>query len=753
MERKHTNLGPDVNLYPYDPVFNHFNEPGVESDDLMCSAISNEPFQKLVSQHMAKYIASKLDELNSILLKHCASASVTENGVIISPAAGNENVPTWQDTCSTKLNSWLQKFKETTTKINLSLVTEIKDLVTNASNDSEILTEINEDELCIIGEPNQVDKLVTKVQEYQAEEQIETEIVSLDMLQLIFIMKFCIKDLQIEFPHVGFTGKPESGIIEITGKKSHRENFSKTLQKQQYFHKEIYSSPEYFQFLCTEKGEKLVSECLKESETITTFLDPGSEKFYVIGYPKTQVEMIEIAIKKRLIEVKISYPAQFEKVCQESSWKKRQNETETLCNVCIIMSPASQTLSIVGDSSNFESAKSQIIDYIREECHGKCRIPLEHGQWKLISEGALHQKWNGLMKEMHKHNINFQQPDKEDQNPVVLLEGDATAIQGFEKQIKGLVASISSSSVVFARPGGVKFFTSDNTKTILLGIEKMEMSCIDIKICDKQKSNVKRMHEVCTAYTPEGKTITLIKGDITECSVDVIVNAANGELSHRGGVAAAILRKGGKIIQEESLEFYLRNGTLNDGEAVAMQKVGNLPCQCLIHAVGPKWKNGQKKEHEILKSACFTSLNLAKDFQSIAFPAISAGIYGYPMLKCANCLIESFLLWSRKNKDANLRQIYVVVDSPSATNAFTEEIKQQLHVSSTFNTSASKESKSPRSKLPPTLHQSRRTNDLVVADHSKLAVPERNKFIEDLQYANKFITLLSGELLKHSVRL
>ena len=751
IERQHVKLGPEVVLRQYDPLFNHFNQPLVESEDLLSSTIPNEPFQKVVSQRMAKYIASKLDALNSILLEYCANVSITEEGVIVSPTTGNENISTWQDICSTKLNSWLQKLKEAAIEVNPSLVIQINDLVANASNDSDIFIELIDNELLVTGDSNQVDELIKKVQDFQVEEQIETEIVSLEMLQLIYIMKICGEDLQDEYPHIEFTSKPEGGVIEITGKKCNREEFKKALKKQKYFHKEIYSETEYCHFLCTEKGEKLVSDCLKDLESITTFLDPDTEKFYVIGFFKNQVEMVERNIKKRIMKDKISLPCQFERVCQEPSWKKRQNETETLCNVCIMVSPEIQSLSIVGDYSNFHSAKKQIMDYIREECHGKCRILLETGEWKLISEGTLNQEWSSLVSKLHEHNISLQQPNKEDQDPVLLLEGDAKTIQAFEKQIKDLVATVYSSSIIFARPGGAKFFTSDTAKATLIGIEKMEMSCIDVKVKpDKHKFTTKKMQGVCTAYTTEGKAIILIKGDITECSVDVIVNAANGELNHIGGVAAAIVRKGGKIIQEESQQYYLRNGMLNDGEAVLMNQVGNLACQCLIHAVGPKWHNGQKKEHEILKSACVVSLNLAKDFNSVAFPAISAGIYGFPMQKCANCLIESFVFWSKNNAITTLKQIYVVVDSSNAIYAFTEAIKQQLYDPSIPSISANKELKKPTRSRFPSLHRSRKTNNRSGSGFGR-SIP--NKFIEDLQYASKFINLLSGELLKHSVRL
>jgi len=132
-----------------------------------------------------------------------------------------------------------------------------------------------------------------------------------------------------------------------------------------------------------------------------------------------------------------------------------------------------------------------------------------------------------------------------------------------------------------------------------------------------------------------GKKLRLVSGDITERSVDVIVNAANSHLRHGGGLAAAIVRKGGQIIQDESDKI----GYTPVGNAV-MTTAGKLPCKAVIHAVGPR--NGEGKENEKLKLAINNVLKLTQQngFKSISIPAISTGIFGFPKDKCAKILIE-----------------------------------------------------------------------------------------------------------------
>ncbi|HEY7110511.1 MAG TPA: macro domain-containing protein [Nitrososphaeraceae archaeon] len=143
-----------------------------------------------------------------------------------------------------------------------------------------------------------------------------------------------------------------------------------------------------------------------------------------------------------------------------------------------------------------------------------------------------------------------------------------------------------------------------------------------------------------------GKTIRLVKGDITERNVDVIVNPANSYLKHGGGVAAAIVKKGGQIIQEESDKI----GYVPVGSAVVTDS-GKLPCKAVIHTVGPQM--GEGNEDEKLRKAIISVLALAHEngFKSISIPAISTGIFGYPKEKCAEILLKESMNYFAKIKD------------------------------------------------------------------------------------------------------
>jgi len=134
----------------------------------------------------------------------------------------------------------------------------------------------------------------------------------------------------------------------------------------------------------------------------------------------------------------------------------------------------------------------------------------------------------------------------------------------------------------------------------------------------------------------KNRILELVEGDITEMQTDAIVNAANAQLILGGGVAGAIRKKGGPKIQEECNKI---GGTFVGGAVITTG--GNLKAKYVIHAVGPRM--GEGNEDEKLKNATLNSLKLAdtNKLKSISFPAISAGIFGFPIQRCAEIMLKT----------------------------------------------------------------------------------------------------------------
>src|SRR5690606_7336151 len=140
----------------------------------------------------------------------------------------------------------------------------------------------------------------------------------------------------------------------------------------------------------------------------------------------------------------------------------------------------------------------------------------------------------------------------------------------------------------------------------------------------------------------------LARGDITTQHVDAIVNAANSRLAGGGGVDGAIHRAGGPEIMEATARDYPEG--CPTGSAV-ITTAGKLPAKFVLHAVGPVWKGGRQGEPELLRSAYRRCLELAVEngCKSIALPAISTGIYGYPMDRAAIDSLSEVIEFLRNN--------------------------------------------------------------------------------------------------------
>jgi O-acetyl-ADP-ribose deacetylase (regulator of RNase III) len=168
----------------------------------------------------------------------------------------------------------------------------------------------------------------------------------------------------------------------------------------------------------------------------------------------------------------------------------------------------------------------------------------------------------------------------------------------------------------------------------------------------------------------DGTRVRLVAGDITAVTVDAIVNAANSALSGGGGVDGAIHRAAGPGLMRELRERYGDRGCPT-GSAV-VTSAGNLPARVVIHAVGPIWRGGRGSEAESLASAYRASLDLAQaeGATSVAFPAISCGVYGYPLDAAARVALGAIRSWLASHPASGISDIIVVLRGDEIMAAF-----------------------------------------------------------------------------------
>ncbi len=190
------------------------------------------------------------------------------------------------------------------------------------------------------------------------------------------------------------------------------------------------------------------------------------------------------------------------------------------------------------------------------------------------------------------------------------------------------------------------------------------------------------MSEVKRAHTfSNGQCFELVQGDLTLQEVDAIVNAANEHLEHGGGVAGAIVRKGRWVIQEESDRWVQQHGPVTHATP-AYTTAGQLPCKYVIHAVGPIW--GVNNADEKLATAVFSSLRLAESLglHSIALPAISTGIFGFPKDRAARIIFHTILEYFKQNPQSQLRLVRLTLLDKATVEEFIRIWDEQIKASS-----------------------------------------------------------------------
>ncbi len=167
--------------------------------------------------------------------------------------------------------------------------------------------------------------------------------------------------------------------------------------------------------------------------------------------------------------------------------------------------------------------------------------------------------------------------------------------------------------------------------------------------------------------------VSLLKGDITEMAVDVIVNAANKNLKLGGGVAGAIRKKGGEEIQKECDRI---GGTYVGGAVLTTG--GKLRAKHVIHAVGPRM--GEGEEDIKLRNAIMNSLLLAEEYglKSIAFPAISTGIFSFPVDKCADIMLTVIIEYLKR--PTRIREVDICLWGEENLNIFRNHLNELIRL-------------------------------------------------------------------------
>ena len=394
-------------------------------------------------------------------------------------------------------------------------------------------------------------------------------------------------------------------------------------------------------------------------------------------FPKN-IEITAFPLPKTVTRPPISH--EFSQYCKELAVEHE---------VSIILKP--DTIQICGFKDDSSEVLKSVERFIKKKCTVSRAFTIQKGMWRLLG-GPMKGKWIKIDNMCRDSEVSLALPSDYDEKLVINFKGDKSEVLKAIEAMNTLITSIETATVSLKRPEIQRYFSEKE------GIERNARVCIELCVAGEDEEwgveegvtptdeaefkavarPVPKQSKVCTAHVVGMKRITIHVGDITEFRADVIVNVANEDLKHIGGVADSVLKKGGQAIQDASDRYRKSHGKLSAGDVWLSPVVGRLPCLALVHAVGPRWQ-GNPAGRQQLRKVCINSLKAAKDYNSIAIPAISSGMFGCPMDQCAEVMISATVEFCRKAQATfPLDDINIVLFQQSDAIHFIRQLKVYL---------------------------------------------------------------------------
>ncbi|XP_013401660.1 poly [ADP-ribose] polymerase 14 isoform X2 [Lingula anatina] len=375
-------------------------------------------------------------------------------------------------------------------------------------------------------------------------------------------------------------------------------------------------------------------------------------------------------IKQNIIETPVSIKDGSQGILNTEKWHATVGQQEKLYSgLCKIIPKAdNSSVTIVAVKSVSGNVLECVSDFLTFNTVVEEFMKMERGKVTFLVERRLNR-----LREIEKENAENQvkiKCGKPGKSTGFLVQGNQPGIIATTQKLRDLCLKIKSEIKEINKPGMPKYILSQRGKDFLENVETKHDCTIDVPsssgpaeedgdfvIVDSSDINQKVVAHI---KTPENCVVAIHRDDLTKQHVDVIVNAANRDMSHIGGLAKAIVDAGGRKIQDECYAYTGKHGALLDGQVFA-SSAGKLPCKKILHAVGPIWRGGSNNEENLLYEAVYNCLDEATKmkFESISFPALSAGVYRFPIDKCSEVILEAIRDFL-KNSSSSVTEVRIV---------------------------------------------------------------------------------------------
>ncbi|CAH1268230.1 PARP14 [Branchiostoma lanceolatum] len=459
-------------------------------------------------------------------------------------------------------------------------------------------------------------------------------------------------------------------------------------------------------FLKSDKGRGHLEDSFKRKDIKTAFAIENEEMTILAG------QLMEVRWAKELLQQVVSEsPIAIAEESRDLLTKQgfASLSTNLRQRLSVDIHIAKDKVWVVGPTEKVATASKDIKTYITNNTIVTIDMDIAEGKAKYLDYHR-----SGDIKDVEKNHA-------EQLVKIMIAQGKLTVrgtkggTQSARKKLQALIDDVTTGIMNITKPGMHKFFTQGLGSGLLKGIGR-EVKCV-ILVGGKPGVPVRPaggaraaagtpggLKQICS-HTMGGRKLLVLQGDLTSHRVDVMVNTGNGAMSHGGGLAGAIVRAGGQEIQRDCERYVKENGKLTEGQVMST-KGYKLPCKMVVHAVGPQWIAGEEDSRErALTTAVENALLEARDYNSIAIPAISSGIYGYPIKTCVTAIVAAVTAFFNGNPNSALSEVHFAEMDPKKTGAFRDELlnrfgRDKVTMTVPTDTTPSRPTPMPRAARP-----------------------------------------------------
>ncbi|XP_077176451.1 protein mono-ADP-ribosyltransferase PARP14-like [Paroedura picta] len=449
-----------------------------------------------------------------------------------------------------------------------------------------------------------------------------------------------------------------------------------------------------------------VSRILFWTKRINAFYELKEKEVQLRGITPHDLQQAEEEIKKDLdykcVELEDN------SIIRKREWRELTDSLYKAHNCsgeAIVINELEDRVVIAGYFREVASAAQKLCDFVDRNTYIQKTIKTNSEVVTMYIEKEKRDTWQSLVQRGVKIDFGTRMNRR-----LITLDGPRVEMSKGLELMKNLLSSLSATRMVVDKPGAKSSFKEQ--EHLYITGAKQQFNCLirlqeDGEELEKDDGN-ESVHEGCGKLCCEvkmanGIVVAVCKGDLTRYPADVVVNASNEDLKHIGGLADALLKAAGPELQRECDEFVRKNGPLEPGCAV-VTGAGNLPCKQLIHAVGPRWKSFEKEKCMLLlKKAVRESLQLAisHNYCSIAMPAISSGIFGFPLKECAQSIVTAIKETVQESTGTgSLKKIDLVDFKENTVQALTDALNEAFRNGSSPSRDRSSASNSETDNQP-----------------------------------------------------